>query len=316
VIRTLAPNWYLMGDATGQFVANIDTETELEREAAVEVAGRIAHPARQEEIEQLDPDRNWSVLDGGRYLDVSAMKELPPATEDTGAVPVADFIAVQQVKTLATIVDHLGGQFYRIQDGETQFIAKLSPAFPLNGQYLAFFSSLAAILAYILVSLLFPGKDANLEKILHRGPYRIPEEGEKKEDPVSKRKTVPWYWRLIGVNGREFTKVDKMLFLFTFSYGMYGVIGFFVLAMLQANGFMTDSRWFFWWRMSLFVQLGLAIFGGLWVSIGGIFDLKKMFQRLANIDRNELDDGRVAGDQSLADKERLEHGTENESGTS
>lgn len=311
VIRTLAPTWYLLGDATGQFVARIDSETELKREAAVVVEGRIAHPANRTEIEQRDPDRNWSVLDSGRFLEVVTLHQGGSVGEAAdGAVPVAEFVAVQAVKTLATIEEHLGGHFYRIQDGETQFVARLSPPFPLNGQYLAFFSSLAAIVVYIAVSLLFPGQEANLEKILHRGPYRIEEENER---PVeSGQKKTAWYWRMIGVNSREFTKVDKLLFLFTFSYGMYGVLGFFVLAFLQANGMMNDSRWFFWWRMSLFVQLGLAILGGLWVSIGGIFDLRKMFQRLANIDRNVLDDGRVVGDQSLADKEKLKTKTIND----
>jgi len=80
-----------------------------------------------------------------------------------------------------------------------------------------------------------------------------------------------------------------------------GVVGFFVLLALQANGTMHDSYWFFWWRLSLYVQLGLAILGGLWVSVGGIFDLRKMFHRLNTIDRNALDDGRVVGDQNLAD---------------
>lgn len=317
VIRTLAPNWYLLGDATGQFVARIQTDIELEREAAIVVEGRITHPQNRAEIEREDPDRNWSLLDSGRYLDVTALQQLPFAQEAMDeAIPVDKFVAVQSVKMMATMDEHLGGQFYRIHDEGTSFVAKLSPPFPLNGQYLAFFSSMAAILAYIAVSLLFPGKDANLEKILHRGPYKIREDGEKEADPGHEEKKVAWYWRMIGVNGREFTKVDKILFLFTFSYGMYGVIGFFVLALLQANGIMTDSRWFFWWRMSLFVQLGLAILGGLWVSIGGIFDLRKMFQRLSNIDRNELDDGRVAGDQNLADKEKMESVTNSETTSS
>jgi len=64
---------------------------------------------------------------------------------------------------------------------------------------------------------------------------------------------------------------------------------------------MNDQRWLIWWRISIFISLAMGAIGGVWVSIGGLFDLKKMFRRLRSMDRNVLDDGRVSGELNLAD---------------
>ena len=308
VIRRLAPEWYLLGDAGGQFVARIDTPTELERETYLSVSGRIRFPKTEAGFQRLDPEGTWSNIDNGRYVEVETFERFNPEAKGREVEDLGKHPMLAPVKLVANLDEHLGGQFYQASSGGHEAVVRINPSFPYNGQYLAFFSALIAIGAYIVVSLFFPGKDANLERILHRGKYRIPEDEAAEKAHQPKETRVAWYWRMIGVNGHEFTRVDKLLFLFTFGYGMYGVLGFIVLAIIQANGAMQDSTWFFWWRLSLFVQLGLAILGGLWVSVGGIFDLRRMYRRLSTIERNELDDGRVSGDQSLADREVLKHG--------
>ena len=50
----------------------------------------------------------------------------------------------------------------------------------------------------------------------------------------------------------------------------------------------------------------MAAITAVWFGIGGAIDLRRMFRDLATREINELDDGRVEGNMSLADKAQLE----------
>ena len=50
----------------------------------------------------------------------------------------------------------------------------------------------------------------------------------------------------------------------------------------------------------------MAAITAVWFGIGGAIDLLRMFRDLATREINELDDGRVEGNMSLADKAQLE----------
>ena len=65
---------------------------------------------------------------------------------------------------------------------------------------------------------------------------------------------------------------------------------------------MNDSKWLVFWRLGIYLLLIRGIIGGTWVSLGGMFDLQKMYKKLSSEKVNALDDGRVSGDLNLADK--------------
>lgn len=298
IIRNLAPGWMLVGDAHGQMVARLPEGAIFERGDPVFMEG-VVRLTNAEERAALDPDGAWSTLDGGRFLDATEASHPSGGIEqDEG---MKGNLLVEKIRTSGTITEEIENNLFVVEAGESNLYVRLNPDFPYNGQYLAFFSAIAAIAGYILVSLIRPGRIIDFERILHRGRHRVKEEEAVIRERNPEEQPVAWYWRMIGVNGREFSKIDKALFLFTFGYGMWGIGGFLVLAFFQANGWMTDDRWFVWWRLSLFIQLGLAIIGGLWVTVGGMFDLRKLYRRLSVIKRDEFDDGRVVGHQNLAD---------------
>lgn len=58
--------------------------------------------------------------------------------------------------------------------------------------------------------------------------------------------------------------------------------------------------------VSLVVPGIMAAVTAVWFGIGGAIDLKDMFRSLATREINALDDGRVEGNLSLADKKELE----------
>ena len=106
---------------------------------------------------------------------------------------------------------------------------------------------------------------------------------------------------MIGVNNHEFSKVDKYLFLFMFINAVWGFGAFFVLLCFHIAGYMDNEKWLLWWHIEIGRILTIAIIGSVWVCIGGMFDIRKLYKRLAGIDRNVLDDGSVVADHSLAE---------------
>lgn len=187
-------------------------------------------------------------------------------------------------------------------------VERWGPKFPINSQVMSFFAALSAIVLYAVVSLLDKSPDINMDRLLHRGKYALKEEEEEIKRRVKRGKEVNRFWRMIGVNSHEFTRVDRGLFLFTFCYSAYGVLGFLITLILGLMGWMNDQRWLTWWLISLVVWMTVGFGGGIWLGIGGILDLRRMYQRLATLKRNILDDGSVEGDHLLADKneERLD----------
>ena len=172
------------------------------------------------------------------------------------------------------------------------FLVKWKPEFPFNGQVMAFWCSIISIVAYITVSLLGEKSQANMDRILHRGKYAIKEEEDELEFHAD-HKEVGRFWRMIGVNSHEFSKVDKGLFLYTVIYSSWTMGSLFVLLGLYLCGFMSSNRWLTWWRIQMFVVLAIGCVGLTWINIGGLFDLRKMYKRLASRKRDDIDDGRV-----------------------
>ena len=64
---------------------------------------------------------------------------------------------------------------------------------------------------------------------------------------------------------------------------------------------MTDQHWVGWWKLWLCISTIIAFIGGIWVCIGGLFDLRKMYKRLGAIKRDALDDGHIVDDPKLVD---------------
>jgi SSS family solute:Na+ symporter len=180
-------------------------------------------------------------------------------------------------------------------------LQSISKEFPFNGVMVGFFAAVAGIIAYVSVSLIGKKSIADFDRILHRGQYAVKEEEQETEESASHEK-VGRFWKMLGVNNREFSKVDKGIFLFYFLVSMWGVGYFLVLLLLHLMGYMKDDNsWIAWWKITILVAMVISFSGAVWIVIGGFVDLKKMYKRLAVMKRNDLDDGRVMGGQNLAD---------------
>ncbi|MBQ3810635.1 MAG: sodium:panthothenate symporter [Kiritimatiellae bacterium] len=178
---------------------------------------------------------------------------------------------------------------------------------PVNAIEFNFFLSVLCLLLYVAVSKLTCRVPFNLDRMLHRGRYGL---GEKRE--IRMRWTPRTVLsNLIGITP-EYTRGDKAIawsvFLWSFVYG-------FVLCFLGVVAWNWISPWpVEWWSTYFVVQYFVvpcivACVTTVWFGLGGIFGLRQLFRDLrARKDTNELDDGRVEGHVSLADKAAFDAG--------
>ena len=175
---------------------------------------------------------------------------------------------------------------------------------PINAQWLYFLTVLTTIFIFVLVSL-SSNQVFNMDQLLHRGQYAIEENLEtEKEQKASAKTNLEKPSKSIFSIGQEFTFGDKILF-----YGSYAYILVFFAVFLFGSFYMlaydiSDQAWGeFWWYFCVVILLMTAAVT-IVVTIGGLKNLREMYDMLKNIKRDEADDGTVVGNQSLSDLKR------------
>lgn len=161
--------------------------------------------------------------------------------------------------------------------------------FPLNLAVVAFFVTVISALTYIFVSLATHKKcgDYNLERMLHRGKYRVAGEQVQEEEVRSK------WAQIIGIT-REFSRGDKAL--------AYAMVGWNAVWFLWFVGFsianlmfpISDGVWAtYHYIYTIAIPVVLSVPATIWFTVGGIMDIKALFHTLATTVRDASDDGRV-----------------------
>ena len=177
---------------------------------------------------------------------------------------------------------------------------------PINSYEWYFITMVVSLIMYFLFSALSrPEQPFNLERMLHRGKYAL--DGQKPVvNSIWTRKNL--FNRFIGINS-EYTFWDKVIAWFYFGYSIIYRFFFTFIAVIIWNIF--DPWPTAWWGMYflitfLIVPGILAAIPAVWVTAGGVIDLRAMFRDLNNRVANHLDNGQVEGNMSLADKAQLE----------
>ncbi|WP_432798678.1 sodium:solute symporter family protein [Poriferisphaera sp. WC338] len=169
---------------------------------------------------------------------------------------------------------------------------------PISGQEIYFITMCSAVFLYITVSLLTCKEPFNLDRMLHRGKYMREEDREARpecEHGVKKN----WKNTLLGFDD-QFTRGDKILSVSVFAYSMllfavwiFAVLCNTVLVKYFAFGPVGWANYF--WYVNIGLTLVIGTVTSVWFSIGGAWDLRRLFRRLATLKRNVNDDGRVLG---------------------
>ena len=176
---------------------------------------------------------------------------------------------------------------------------------PINSYEWYFITMLVTLLLYIVVSKLTCKELFNLDRMLHRGKYDL--DNRKMKDKWT------WSWKnvlakLMGITP-EYTTGDKVIawsyFVYSFIYRFGGT--FLLVVIWNAISPWPISLWGWYFLIVFLLVPGvMAAITAVWFGIGGAIDLRRMFRDLATREINDLDDGRVEGTMSLADKAQLE----------
>ena len=204
------------------------------------------------------------------------------------------------------LVDEVGGILEAISKPLNPYVVwEMNPVkCPINSYEFYFITMVITMTLYIVVSKLTCKEPFNLDRMLHRGKYNL--DGENKTREPWTVKTV--FKKIIGITP-EYTLGDKITawvyFVYMFIYG-------FVLAFVAVVIWNKYSPWPIEWWGHYFLITSMVVPGIIsfvvlfWMGWGGCRDLKQLFSDLKKSKANDLDNGLVSGNMSLADKAELE----------
>ncbi len=164
-------------------------------------------------------------------------------------------------------------------------------ALPINSQYLYFAAMLAAAVSYVVVSLIVSRNKPlfNLDRMLHRGKYRI------EADHVQQEYTQSKLMQVIGIT-KEFSRGDKVLAIALIVWNAAWFVWFVIFSIvnLVLKDKVGDSAWAtYHYIHSLIIPALISVPATIWFTIGGIHDIKALFHSLTTVVRDVDDNGRV-----------------------
>jgi hypothetical protein len=157
---------------------------------------------------------------------------------------------------------------------------------------------------FCIVTALTQKEPFNLDRMLHRGIYNTDGVGVVKEVWTFKNVLN----KLVGITN-EYTKGDRIIAWAVFYYSI--IYKFFICFILVVIWHAISPWKVEWWGtyflITTMVVPGIfAAVSTFWFGIGGAIDLCRLFRDLEFRVVDELDNGQVDGNVSLADKKRFE----------
>ena len=164
--------------------------------------------------------------------------------------------------------------------------------FPLNGNWMLLISMVAGIVSYVVVSLATCRAPADMDELLHRGRFAIA------EDAMAVRATSSaigdWQAKLLGFD-EHFSRSDRRIAWLLFAWTALTFITFVVVALLNIFGPRWSER--AWWThftiLNIYLPLVIGAITTVWFTLGGLRDLRRLFDKLRNQPRDVDDSGFV-----------------------
>ena len=207
-------------------------------------------------------------------------------------------VEINMVDSVRTVIEGISTPFH------PYVVWKVTPdKFPINSQEIYFIALLTSLFLYITLSLLSSKQPFNMDRMLHRGEYH--REGKKSEKtPWSFKSFLP---RLLGIDS-QYTKWDKALAwsVFLWSFVLH-FCAFVVIVIWNLFSPWPSHWWASWFLINNLILVGIVgVISTIWFTIGGTWDLMRLFKRLEAKETNLSDDGRVIGHVSAEDIEMVE----------
>ena len=158
--------------------------------------------------------------------------------------------------------------------------------FPLNGQVLTAISMGGAVLGYVLGSLLSRETPPDLDRLLHRGAWRVADDHDRTESQPTRG------WRMLGM-GKEFSRGDRVIYLATYAWTLAWFAVFVVGTVRNLAAPVDDGWWRGFWKIFVEIHMVMAVVVTVWLGSGGLRDVRAMLGRLRTLGRTAEDDGFV-----------------------
>jgi SSS family solute:Na+ symporter len=166
--------------------------------------------------------------------------------------------------------------------------------FPINGQYMYAMAMGAAVLVYITVSLLTCRQKFDMERLLHRGKYAIDADsvpGVESDQAGASR------WRtLLGIDP-GLTRGDLVQSVTLSSWTLLWFAVFIVITVWNLVQRWPVAWWAeYWYYVGTLLPIVVGLITTVWLTIGGLRDLRLLFVRLRTAERDAQDDGLVTAE--------------------
>jgi len=165
---------------------------------------------------------------------------------------------------------------------------QVNPDFPINGQEFWAIGMAASLVVYAAVSWLGRGESFDLDRLLHRGRWRIDDDTAEGDGVVTRVQRLFLFTP-------EFTRRDRVLYTLTYTWTLFWFALFLVGTVYNLTHDVADASWATFWRWYVGIQFVVAAVVFVWFTLGGVADLRRMFARLRSLDRDRADDGVVRG---------------------
>ena len=156
----------------------------------------------------------------------------------------------------------------------------------INGQEYWGLGMASSSISYIVVSLLFPEKPVNMDKLLNRGKYSIDGEVNVVDEQVKIG------WKIFGM-GKEFTKNDKLIYILNYAWTGFWTLVFIIGTVYNLSNPVSDDAWMKFWEYYIYIHLILSGIVLIWFTLGGFHDFKSMISALKSDVRDHGDTGWV-----------------------
>lgn len=167
-------------------------------------------------------------------------------------------------------------------------INSLVDDFFINGQWFWFIAMVSAGTVFFLVSVLGPKKVHNMDKLLHRGSYRVEGDSSISDKPLKG-------WKVLGPS-KEFTRGDKIIYVATYGWTAAWTVVFIIGTIYNFTTEVSNESWLKFWKIYTWIYLGTAVIVTIWFTIGGVKNLKEMIHALRTNIRDHSDSGFVEKD--------------------
>jgi SSS family solute:Na+ symporter len=171
-----------------------------------------------------------------------------------------------------------------------RYLSAHAERFPLNGIQLSIVVAALAAATYVVVSLLTCREPFNLDKMLHRGQYRIDDDGPLAANPRKRS----WLARLVNIT-EQFTTGDRVLAYLTVGWTLlWKFVAVSIVLWTLLVGRLSPNWWFHYTMISqVWITLAIGIVVTVWFTWGVLGDMRDLFRTLGAIKRNDADDGTV-----------------------